>query len=271
MINIQWGVLTSVFYSYLSWCNMIWSCPTRFLSSQRISSQMGWIFWCWLRRFDHDTQHCVAVQTLTANTSAIRSDPGCQIAQTVCTCHIGSFPMIQHRFQNMTQNADRLGSWTNMAIASDGCFLSWTVNKTTVNLFGTIPLLSCWHVLRRISGTSVPTCPNSPSTPPQFSPVILWFFTYQPVPAASATICYPNITFWDVTVNIDLASGNLTEVIPLRPFSTGSSNFSSLSANVTGAPLNGRAYNGIMFNLTNPDEFVLARQAATQVCYRTQY
>jgi len=172
----------------------------------------------------------VANGTLFANTSAIRSDPGCQIAQT-----------------NMTQNPD--GSWTNMAIANDGCFLTWVVNKTTVNLFG----------------TNVPTCPNSPSTPSQFSPVILWFFTYEPVAAASATICYPNITLWDVTVNIDLASGNLTNVIPLRPFSTGSSNFSSLSANVTGAPLNERAYNGISFNLTNPDQFVLARQAATQL------
>jgi hypothetical protein len=120
-----------------------------------------------------------------------------------------------------------------------------------------------------IPGTSVPTCPNSLSTPPQFGPVVLWFFTYKPVAAASATICYPNITFWDVTVNIDLASGNLTEVKPLQQFITGSSNFSSLSANVTGAPLNGRAYNGIMFNLTNPDEFVLARQAATQVRFRT--
>jgi len=165
-----------------------------------------------------------------ANTSAIKSDPGCQAVET-----------------NMTQNG--VGGWTNMAVANDGCYLSWEVNHTTSNLFG----------------TSVPTCPNSLSTPPQFGPAVLWFFTYQPVAAASATICYPNITLWDVTVNIDLASGNLTKVIPLRPFSTGSSNFSSLSANVTGAPLYGRAYNGIMFNLTNPDQFVLGREAATQL------
>jgi hypothetical protein len=38
-----------------------------------------------------------------------------------------------------------------------------------------------------------------------------------------------------------------------------------LSANVTGAPLFGLAYNGVEFNLTNPDVFVLARLSATQV------
>lgn len=53
-------------------------------------------------------------------------------------------------------------------------------------------------------------------------------------------------------------------MIELHPFSS-SSNFSSLSANVTGAPLFGRAYNGIQFNLTNPDEFVLERQNATRI------
>jgi hypothetical protein len=81
---------------------------------------------------------------------------------------------------------------------------------------------------------------------------------------ASATFCYPSLTLWDVNVNVDLASGNVTKVTELRPFSS-SSNFSSLSANVTGPPLNSRAYNGIKFNLTNPDEFVRARLNATQL------
>lgn len=81
---------------------------------------------------------------------------------------------------------------------------------------------------------------------------------------ASATLCFPSFTLWDVSVKYDLASGNITQVRELQTFSS-SSNFSSLAANVTGAPLNGRAYNGIQFNLTDPDPFVLARRNATQL------
>ncbi|KAG6893115.1 hypothetical protein C0992_011236, partial [Termitomyces sp. T32_za158] len=86
---------------------------------------------------------------------------------------------------------------------------------------------------------------------------------YVPIAKASATFCFPAISLWDVNVNVDLATGNLTKVVELRPFSS-SSNFSSLSANVTGAPLFGRAYNGVHFDLPNPDPFVLDRQTATR-------
>jgi hypothetical protein len=67
-----------------------------------------------------------------------------------------------------------------------------------------------------------------------------------------------------VTAGVDIRTGNITSVTELRPF-TASSNFSSTSANVTGNPLDGRAYNGIAFDLTNPDQFVLARQNATNL------
>ncbi|KAG6879843.1 hypothetical protein C0992_010801 [Termitomyces sp. T32_za158] len=86
---------------------------------------------------------------------------------------------------------------------------------------------------------------------------------YVPVARASATFCFPRISLWDVNVNVDLATGNLTKVVEIGSFST-SSNFSSLSANVTGAPLFGRAYNGVQFNLSNPDPFVVDRQTATR-------
>lgn len=77
-------------------------------------------------------------------------------------------------------------------------------------------------------------------------------------------MCWPTFTLWDATVKVDLASGNITQITELQPF-TSSSNFSAYSANVTGGPLNGRAYNGIEFNLTNPDPFVIARKNATQL------
>ncbi|KAK0438352.1 uncharacterized protein EV420DRAFT_1212338 [Desarmillaria tabescens] len=162
-----------------------------------------------------------------ANTTALRSDPGCQAVSV-----------------NMAQNTD--GSGWNNSVSSNGCSISFAIDRNATNLFG----------------TDIPTCDSD--VPPQFSPVIFWFFTYEPQAAASAALCFPSITLWDVNVNLDLASGNITQVTELRPFSS-SSNFSSLSANVTGPPLNGRAYNGIEFNLTNPDRFVLARKNATQL------
>lgn len=67
-----------------------------------------------------------------------------------------------------------------------------------------------------------------------------------------------------MTVGVDIHTGNITTISELEQFTT-SSNFSSASGNVTGAPLDGRAYNGIAFNLTNPDQFVIARQNATRL------
>ncbi|KAK0211432.1 hypothetical protein IW262DRAFT_1467913 [Armillaria fumosa] len=162
-----------------------------------------------------------------ANTTAVRSDPGCQAVAV-----------------DMVQNTD--GSGWNNSVSSNGCTISFAVDRNASVLFG----------------TDIPVCDSG--VPPQFSPVLFWFFTYEPSAAASATLCFPTITLWDVNVNLDLASGNITRVTESRPF-TASSNFSSLSANVTGPPLNGRAYNGIEFNLTNPDRFVIARRNATQL------
>jgi hypothetical protein len=115
-----------------------------------------------------------------------------------------------------------------------------------------------------VQGAQNITCEGYNQTFPQFSPVVFWFFTYQPQATASATFCFPTIQLYDVNVHVDLASGNLTEVTELGPFTT-TSNFSSLSANVTGDPLDGRAYNGIGFNLTNPDIFVTQRLSALQL------
>ena len=66
-------------------------------------------------------------------------------------------------------------------------------------------------------------------------------------------------------ISYDFAADNVTDVTELRPF-TSNSNFSSAAGNITGPPLNGRAYNGIEFNLSNPvDSFILARKAAIQL------
>jgi len=162
---------------------------------------------------------------LYANTSALKSSPNCQPAPVTMT-QLGG------------------GSWNN-SISVQGCSLQWVVNNTTDILFGA-------------------NATNCSSSTPQFSPVAFWFFEYTPSARASATICSPTIDLFDVEITYDLAANNVTTVTELGPF-TSSSNFSSAAGNITGAPLNGRAYNGIEFNLTDPDQFVLARQAAIQL------
>ncbi|KAJ3854786.1 hypothetical protein EV368DRAFT_72682 [Lentinula lateritia] len=162
---------------------------------------------------------------LFVNTTAMKSDPGCQAAQV-----------------SMTSLAN--GSWNN-SISVQGCSLSWIVNDTAEVLFG-------------VNAT------NCSTDTPQFSPVAFWFFEYSPSAQASATVCFPTFELFDVEINYDLAAQNVTQVTELQPF-TSSSNFSSASGNITGSPLNGRAYNGVEFNLTDPDQFVLARQAAIQL------
>lgn len=179
----------------------------------------------------------------------------------------------------MTNHTDGSG-WTNSATLN-GCSITWDVDHSAITLFGGSRHFICVG----FTPTRTPQEPTHPHVPRLFlnssAPLFSGFSVrtlalsllpfpaypdpaYQPNAKSSATFCNPSISLWDVNVNVDIASGNLTKVTELRPF-TSSSNFSSLSANVTGAPLNGRAYNGIKFNLTNPDEFVLARQNATQL------
>lgn len=66
-------------------------------------------------------------------------------------------------------------------------------------------------------------------------------------------------------MTVDVGTGNLTDVKELSPYDADSAPLGSLSANITGTPLNGRAYNGVRFNMTNADQFVTARAAATDL------
>ncbi|KIK67947.1 hypothetical protein GYMLUDRAFT_190832 [Collybiopsis luxurians FD-317 M1] len=164
--------------------------------------------------------------TLYVNTTALKSNPGCQPAPV-----------------NNTANGD--GSWNN-SISVSGCSLNWVVNHTSELIFG-------------VNAT------NCNTSTPQFSPVAFWFFQYSPDVRASATVCFPSFSLFDVEISYDFAANNVTDVTELRPF-TSSSNFSSAAGNITGPPLDNRAYNGIEFNLSNPvDPFILARKAAIQL------
>ncbi|KAF9041203.1 hypothetical protein BJ165DRAFT_1529953 [Panaeolus papilionaceus] len=165
--------------------------------------------------------------TAFANTTVLKSESNCQAV-----------------VPNMDQGPTP-GSWTNSATVN-GCSLTWQVSNSTRTLFG----------------ADIAICDNSP--PPQFAPVVFWFFTYDPSPQGAISFCFPSFSLWEANVGVDVRTGNVTKVTEIRSFSS-SSPFSSLSSNVTGNPLNGRAYNGVMFNLTNPDQFVIARANSTRL------
>ena len=148
----------------------------------------------------------------------------------------------------MTRFPDGSG-WNNSA-TFNGCQFFWQVNKTSVNLFGAQTMTNC---------TAFDT------TNATFSPVIFWFFTYSPTPMASVTMCAPTITLLNVEASVDLASSNLTNVRPLSNLTAGQGSFTQYAGNITGAPLNGRAYNGLNWTDLVSDPFVTARAEAIQL------
>jgi hypothetical protein len=167
--------------------------------------------------------------TVFANTTAVKTDPNCHLTTTVSTPIFGGT------------------GWQNNA-SYNGCTFSYSVNKSTPHLFGSNVFDDC-----------------IPGNPSWLQPIVLWFFTYDTSPPqGSATYCSPTISLWEVGVTVDIATGNLTSVQEIRPLNS-SSPAGSLSGNVTGPPLNGLAYNGIQFNLTGADQFVVARQNATDL------
>ncbi len=113
------------------------------------------------------------------------------------------------------------------------------------------------------------SCASLTAIPEQFRPIIFWFFTYIPAPMASVSLCTPSITLWDASVTVDIASNNLTSVVPIGPLGSHNGTAPALAqfaGNVTGDPLDGRAYNGLFFNLNDSaDPFTLDRQTAIQL------
>ena len=140
-------------------------------------------------------------------------------------------------------------SWDNTATFG-GCFYNFTVDETATNTFGADVMPDC----------------NNTGTPPYLRPVVFWFFTRDTTrPQGAATFCAPTISLLDVAAAVDMNNGSLISVQEIQPLnaSTSPAPFASLSQNVTGPPLNGRAFNGISFNLSNPDEFTIGKSNAT--------
>ncbi|PSR76168.1 hypothetical protein PHLCEN_2v8591 [Hermanssonia centrifuga] len=176
--------------------------------------------------------------TVLANTTAVLSEPHC---------------VAPDQAVSMVQLAD---GWNNSATFND-CTFSWNVSKASQNLFGVNPV------------PDSTSCASLTAIPEQFRPIIFWFFTYIPAPMASVSLCTPSITLWDASVTVDIASNNLTSVVPIGPLGSHNGTAPALAqfaGNVTGDPLDGRAYNGLFFNLNDSaDPFTLGRQTAIQL------
>lgn len=78
-------------------------------------------------------------------------------------------------------------------------------------------------------------------------------------------MCSPSFTVMDVTASIDVASNKVTALETLGSLGSHTGSLQQFSANVTGDPLDGRAYNGMFFALDNPDPFTQQRQNAIQL------
>jgi hypothetical protein len=157
---------------------------------------------------------------------------------------------------------DATGTWENSAVYQ-GCNFTWTVKKEAVDLFG-LDVLG--NPNSSASSSTGEGCVKFKERPAEHQPVALWFFTYQTTPpSASITICEPTIELWKVTAEISLTNGNLTKVTRREALSAGEAGAASI-ANITGAPMEGRAYNGVAFNtgqFAKGDPFVLRRAEAT--------
>ncbi|TFY76825.1 hypothetical protein EWM64_g7186 [Hericium alpestre] len=98
---------------------------------------------------------------------------------------------------------------------------------------------------------------GSGSTNASFQPVMFWYYTTAAngTHEARTVFCNPQIQLFDVMAYADLASGALTSVTTLGDYPKPN--------NVSGAPLNGNAYNGLIFDPSN-DINVQARATATK-------
>ncbi|TDL20469.1 hypothetical protein BD410DRAFT_841344 [Rickenella mellea] len=168
--------------------------------------------------------------TLVMNTTGIRSIVNC------------SLPASQ---QLNTQSITTPSVYPFTATSTSGCQANISVN----------PFASA----QQYNVTMVPNCGPNPTGNVTFQPVFFWFYHTRAdgTPQAQGLFCQPFIEVFNITSFVDLNSGNLTNVIGRAKLDSHNAN-----TNVTGAPLNGAALNGVIFPPTPDDVFTAARATA---------
>lgn len=106
----------------------------------------------------------------------------------------------------------------------------------------------------QFSVTAASTC--APSDQDQnFQPVFFWYYHLSDNGDAlgTAIFCQPSIAIFVVTTTMDLNDGSMGDCIIVEPF--------EYTNNVTGSPLNGEAFNGVIFDASN-NSYIIARALA---------
>lgn len=106
----------------------------------------------------------------------------------------------------------------------------------------------------QFSVTAASTC--APSNQDQnFQPVFFWYYHLSDNGDAlgTAVFCQPSIAIFVVATTMDLNDGSMGDCIIVEPF--------EYTNNVTGNPLNGEAFNGVVFDASN-NSYITARALA---------
>ncbi|EKM51190.1 uncharacterized protein PHACADRAFT_200015 [Phanerochaete carnosa HHB-10118-sp] len=147
---------------------------------------------------------------------------------------------------SITLNTSNASDFTITATDKDGC--------TSVASFDPSSADQQYGTSQAYPGT----CGLDPTLDVSFSPLVFWFFhtANNGTPQAQAVMCRPSIQLYNVDVSVYLTNNSLTDATVLN-------NFTSPN-NITGAPLNGKIYNAVLFNQSGMDDFVKARAVAIQ-------
>ncbi|KAG0704064.1 hypothetical protein DFH29DRAFT_398763 [Suillus ampliporus] len=106
----------------------------------------------------------------------------------------------------------------------------------------------------QFSVSAASTCAPS-SLDLNFQPVFFWFYhaTDSGDLQATAVFCQPSIAIFVVTTTMDLNNGSMGKCKSIKPFES--------TNNVTGSPLNGEAFNGVVFD-SSDNPYINARALA---------
>ncbi|EIW80264.1 hypothetical protein CONPUDRAFT_144425 [Coniophora puteana RWD-64-598 SS2] len=165
--------------------------------------------------------------TLTVNTTGVETSVNCMAAT------------------NTTLSSPSSDALSTLTASLDGCSRPTEVtfnSSEASSQYGTVNASAC--------------LPPGDDMPMNFQPVMFWwYYLYQSNDALTAAVfCRPTMEFYNIQAVQNLNNGSLQSVQVLSPYSG--------SDNVTGAPLYGRPWNGVVFN---PSDDAVVNARATSI------
>jgi hypothetical protein len=163
--------------------------------------------------------------TLQANTTAIQTQPNCQLAV------IDSYTT----------------TTGNISATSAGCRFVQNIDPIAVNSYGVKTADNCDDYGLMSKNADI-------------RPVWFWFSSQAEGERRNAVVyCAPRLSLHYVTISINLANGSLINVVPTGNYSEPNDLTNG------GPPLYGGIWNGVDFNLTNSSAVVAQRANTTQM------